>query len=257
MTIDTTAEHPFFEESLGWIEARSLTPGHRLRTLDGSAIAVESLAETGQWQPVYNLRVADWHTYFVGDDEWGFSVWAHNAECSINQVRRAITASGGEAYAINQKTAAAIRDFIKAGTDEGWEAAKSLLSKTGANVDDLSWALVRKYGRLDAVKRVALSTDLPLDTFARQIGGESWKQFAKGDPLHWKDAFLDLLYGSDAHFVFNLKGLQVTKGIERASMGRGGATDWELFQLYQAKEHHHRITWLLDGKVQPPPSLFG
>jgi len=22
--------------------------------------------------------VADWHTYFVGCDEWGFSVWAHN-----------------------------------------------------------------------------------------------------------------------------------------------------------------------------------
>jgi hypothetical protein len=29
---------------------------------------------------VYNLRVADWHTYFVGCDEWGFSVWAHNAD---------------------------------------------------------------------------------------------------------------------------------------------------------------------------------
>ncbi|VTS06507.1 YD repeat protein OS=Isosphaera pallida (strain ATCC 43644 / DSM 9630 / IS1B) GN=Isop_2419 PE=4 SV=1: PT-HINT [Tuwongella immobilis] len=79
MTIDTTGEHPFFEESLGWIEARSLTPGHRLRTLDGSAIAVEAVAETGQWQPVYNLRVADWHTYFVGSDEWEWAVWAHNA----------------------------------------------------------------------------------------------------------------------------------------------------------------------------------
>ncbi|WP_261345324.1 HINT domain-containing protein [Tuwongella immobilis] len=85
VTIDTTAEHPFFEESLGWIEARSLTPGHRLRTLDGSTIAVESVAETGQWQPVYNLRVADWHTYFVGDDEWGFSVWAHNACTAVEE----------------------------------------------------------------------------------------------------------------------------------------------------------------------------
>ncbi|MCZ2340833.1 MAG: HINT domain-containing protein, partial [Bacteroidales bacterium] len=27
---------------------------------------------------VYNLRVADWHTYFVGGEDWGFSVWAHN-----------------------------------------------------------------------------------------------------------------------------------------------------------------------------------
>jgi hypothetical protein len=39
---------------------------------------VEGLRETGNWVPVYNLRVADWHTYFVGDDSWGFSVWAHN-----------------------------------------------------------------------------------------------------------------------------------------------------------------------------------
>jgi len=28
---------------------------------------------------VYNLRIADYHTYFVGSREWGFSVWAHNA----------------------------------------------------------------------------------------------------------------------------------------------------------------------------------
>ena len=39
---------------------------------------------------VYNLRVADWHTYFVGCDEWGFSVWAHNANCVI------ITEAGGQ-----------------------------------------------------------------------------------------------------------------------------------------------------------------
>jgi hypothetical protein len=25
-----------------------------------------------------NLVVADFHTYFVGSDEWGFEVWAHN-----------------------------------------------------------------------------------------------------------------------------------------------------------------------------------
>ena len=28
---------------------------------------------------LYNLRVADWHTYFVGKPDWGFSLWAHNA----------------------------------------------------------------------------------------------------------------------------------------------------------------------------------
>ncbi|VTR99011.1 hypothetical protein [Tuwongella immobilis] len=56
MVKGTTGEHPFFEESLGWIETRSLPPGHQLRTLDDTSFAVESLAETGQWQPVTNLR---------------------------------------------------------------------------------------------------------------------------------------------------------------------------------------------------------
>ena len=29
---------------------------------------------------VYNLRIEEYHTYFVGSAEWGFSVWAHNAD---------------------------------------------------------------------------------------------------------------------------------------------------------------------------------
>src|SRR5262249_21721282 len=31
-----------------------------------------------EWVPVYNLQIADYHTYFVGCDDWSFSVWAHN-----------------------------------------------------------------------------------------------------------------------------------------------------------------------------------
>lgn len=29
-------------------------------------------------EPIYNLQVADHHTYFVGSQSWGFGVWAHN-----------------------------------------------------------------------------------------------------------------------------------------------------------------------------------
>jgi hypothetical protein len=32
----------------------------------------------GSYETVYNIRVADFATYFVGCEEWGFSVWAHN-----------------------------------------------------------------------------------------------------------------------------------------------------------------------------------
>jgi hypothetical protein len=45
-------------------------------------VAVESVRDAGEVCTVYNIRVADCHTYFVGCDEWGFSVWAHNAQCA-------------------------------------------------------------------------------------------------------------------------------------------------------------------------------
>jgi hypothetical protein len=39
--------------------------------------------ETDAVEAVYNCAVEDYHTYFVGGEEWGFSVWAHNA-CHLN-----------------------------------------------------------------------------------------------------------------------------------------------------------------------------
>jgi len=45
----------------------------------GGGWAVEGVRGTGRAEAVYNCRVAEYHTYFVGDDEWGFSLWAHNS----------------------------------------------------------------------------------------------------------------------------------------------------------------------------------
>jgi hypothetical protein len=44
----------------------------------GQWVAVEEVYDTGEWETVYNLRISDYHTYFVGGEDWGFSVWAHN-----------------------------------------------------------------------------------------------------------------------------------------------------------------------------------
>lgn len=40
---------------------------------------MEAIRETDRVRTVHNFRVADYHTYFVGGKEWGFSVWVHNA----------------------------------------------------------------------------------------------------------------------------------------------------------------------------------
>jgi hypothetical protein len=77
--IQTTAEHPFYVKDRGWLPTNRLRVGDHLATEDGRWAQVEDLLDTGEWAALYNFRVADHHTYFVGCDAWGFSVWAHNA----------------------------------------------------------------------------------------------------------------------------------------------------------------------------------
>ncbi|VTS00660.1 hypothetical protein, partial : Uncharacterized protein (Fragment) OS=Paenibacillus alvei TS-15 GN=PAALTS15_05618 PE=4 SV=1: PT-HINT [Tuwongella immobilis] len=96
VTIGTTGEHPFFEESLGWIEARSLTPGHRLRKQDGSAIAEEPLAETGKWQPVYTLRVADCAATESAKQRLRLPLTSPEARSIVNQITTLIAAYRAE-----------------------------------------------------------------------------------------------------------------------------------------------------------------
>lgn len=79
--IRTTHEHPFFVLGRGWVPANQLNPGDRLVCADRTTVAVEEVFDTGEWELVYNLRVAEFHTYFVGADGWGWSAWAHNVTC--------------------------------------------------------------------------------------------------------------------------------------------------------------------------------
>ena len=77
--IRTTAEHPFYVWGKGWVEAWKLRPDDLLRSHDGQFAAVKEVSEGGYVEAVYNCRISEDHTYFVGGEDWGFSVWAHNA----------------------------------------------------------------------------------------------------------------------------------------------------------------------------------
>jgi RHS repeat-associated protein len=79
-TLETTAEHPFHVIGQGWRCTRELRVGDKLCSHDGQEVAVEAVDEIGEVRTVYNVRVADHHTYFVGARSWGFSIWVHNAE---------------------------------------------------------------------------------------------------------------------------------------------------------------------------------
>ena len=76
----TTGEHPFWVENRrSWVPARELAIGDLLLTRCGGRVAVEGVADSGKVETVYNWRIADYHTYFVGGSDWDFSVWAHNS----------------------------------------------------------------------------------------------------------------------------------------------------------------------------------
>jgi hypothetical protein len=66
----------------GWVPAGELRPGDLLVSHDGRRVAVAELYDTGTYERVYNLAIRSFHTYFVCDETWPCSVWAHNS-CGI------------------------------------------------------------------------------------------------------------------------------------------------------------------------------
>jgi RHS repeat-associated protein len=81
--IRATPEHPFFVEGRGWTGAAFLESGDRLHTLEGDFRVVEAVTDAGEVATVYNFPVADYRTYFLGTDAWGFALWTHNpGSCS-------------------------------------------------------------------------------------------------------------------------------------------------------------------------------
>ena len=87
-TIHTTEEHPFRTVDGHWVPAAQLKAGTSLVTDAGSDVNVVSVARARHTAPTYNLEVADYHTYFVGNER----VLVHNScdPLSPNQMNRAV-----------------------------------------------------------------------------------------------------------------------------------------------------------------------
>jgi hypothetical protein len=78
-TIRTTAEHPFWREGDGWTAVNRLLAGDRVLSESGEWATVGAIRATNDWITVYNVRVAESHTYFVGEAVDGSAVWVHNS----------------------------------------------------------------------------------------------------------------------------------------------------------------------------------
>lgn len=65
-TVTATDGHPFWVPALNeWLTATSLKPGQWLRTSAGTHVQITAVTRWAQQATVYNLTVADVHTYYV------------------------------------------------------------------------------------------------------------------------------------------------------------------------------------------------
>ena len=87
-TVQATPEHPFWANG-AWTEAGDLVKGDELLRSDGLTMPVGQVTHrTEQPATVYNLEVADWHTYLVS--WWMFVV--HNATICLAEIKKLLLA---------------------------------------------------------------------------------------------------------------------------------------------------------------------
>lgn len=80
--VSTTDNHPFWVEGKGWVIAEDLLIGDKLLTSQSDLIPIENIIIKQQVAKVYNITVADYHTYFTTELE----IFTHNLDCYNYQV---------------------------------------------------------------------------------------------------------------------------------------------------------------------------
>ena len=65
---ETTDDHPWWVPGQGWKMTEELTIGMEVMTKDGRKMVVASVVHTDRKEATYNLTVADFETYFVGEN---------------------------------------------------------------------------------------------------------------------------------------------------------------------------------------------
>jgi intein/homing endonuclease len=148
--IRTTVEHPFYVRGKGWVAAGALQLGDRLASHNGKPVTVDDLLETGECDTVYNLRIADFYTYFVAGANCERSVWAHNA-CVYQSVEDGIARYAGIADTRAGSTLAQRLAIARARTPAALSAViPATIGVTTLQAQQMEQALIHYHGRQGA-----------------------------------------------------------------------------------------------------------
>jgi hypothetical protein len=182
-TIEMTDEHPVWVMGEGWVAAHQLHAGMRLRSDEGAGAVVEEVGRDVRVVPVYNVTVEDYHTYFVGGRDWGFSVWVHNQ--TICQLRNELRTLEAELTAARQ---AANPDATKIGELEfkvRQVQAQLTNAMTATAAEQRFWAKLAAQGvDMEAARAAVERRDY--DAFFRIMGNQLTQKEKIGV---WKEAW--------------------------------------------------------------------
>jgi len=120
--IETTPEHPFYVEGIGFVCAGELKAGDIIQTADGRKLPVDDIEAEYLNEPVlvYNFEVEDFHTYYVS----GLGVLVHNmcmvagGRNSSKTTRRQAFRQAKEAAGIPKSAQYKIHKFVYDGSSE-------------------------------------------------------------------------------------------------------------------------------------------
>jgi RHS repeat-associated protein len=71
---DASDDHPWWVEGQGWLRTDELASGMTLVARDNRRFTINRVTLTDRVEDVFNITVAGYHTYFVGEDR----IWVHN-----------------------------------------------------------------------------------------------------------------------------------------------------------------------------------
>ncbi len=84
-TIKVTDNHPFWVEGKGWVNSAQLVQGMHINAFEGDLLEVVSLTPLEMIEDTYNLSVADFHTFYAGENK----ALVHNCDCVTANGQRA------------------------------------------------------------------------------------------------------------------------------------------------------------------------
>jgi RHS repeat-associated protein len=97
--IEATASHPFYVVGKGWIKTTDLKLGDRMVDNQGVPITVTLLRNTNRKDTAYNFTVADFHTYYVTEQ----NVLVHNCNKRSGSSKNEAHGDGGRAMTKAEK----------------------------------------------------------------------------------------------------------------------------------------------------------